>query len=55
MHDYEAGHEISNNVECVTIKASDQPAHKRSLITAFASHLRIVWVLATDWTSFEVS
>ena len=30
-------HEISNNVVCVTSKASDQPAHTRSLIRAFAS------------------
>ena len=30
-------HEISNNVVCATGKASDQPAHVRSLIRAFAS------------------
>ena len=35
-------HEISNNVVCVTSKASDQPAHTRSLIRAFASHLSIL-------------
>ena len=35
-------HEISNNVVCATIKASDQPAHTRSLIRAFASHLSIL-------------
>ena len=35
-------HEISNNVVCVTNKASDQPAHTRSLIRAFASRLIIV-------------
>ena len=29
--------EISNNVVCVTSKASDQPAHTRRLIRAFAS------------------
>ena len=29
-------HEISNNVVCATSKASDQPAHTRSLIRAFA-------------------
>ena len=28
---YEPRHEISNNVVCVTSKASDQPAHMRSL------------------------
>ena len=32
-------HEISNNVVCVTSKASDQPAHTRSLIRAFASRI----------------
>ena len=36
---YEPVHEISNNVVCATSKASDQPAHKRSLIRAFASRL----------------
>ena len=35
-------HEISNNVVCATIKASDQPAHTRSLIRAFASRLSIL-------------
>ena len=33
--------EISNNAVCATSKASDQPAHMRSLIRAFASRLRI--------------
>ena len=28
-------HEISNNAVCATSKASDQPAHMRSLIRAF--------------------
>ena len=28
-------HEISNNVVCATSKASDQPAHMRSLIRTF--------------------
>ena len=32
-------HEVSNNVVCATSKASDQPAHTRSLIRAFASRL----------------
>ena len=32
-------HEISNNLVCATSKASDQPAHTRSLIRAFASRL----------------
>ena len=31
--------EISNNVVCSTSKASDQSAHTRSLIRAFASRL----------------
>ena len=39
---YEPRHEISNNVVCATSKASDQPAHMRSLIRAFASRLHIL-------------
>ena len=35
-------HEISNNVVCATSKASDQPAHMRSLIRAFACRLNII-------------
>ena len=35
-------HEISNNVVCATSKASDQPAHTRSLIRAFACRLTIL-------------
>ena len=35
-------HEISNNVVCATSKASDKPAHTRSLIRAFASRLCIL-------------
>ena len=35
-------HEISNNVICATSNASDQPAHTRSLIRAFASRLSIL-------------
>ena len=35
-------HEISNNVVYATSKASDQPAHTRSLIRAFASRLSIL-------------
>ena len=35
-------HEISNNVVCATSRASDQPAHMRSLIRAFASRLNIL-------------
>ena len=39
---YEQRHEISNNVVCATSKASDQPAHMRSMIRAFSSHLSIL-------------
>ena len=35
-------HEISNKVVCATNKVSDQPAHTRSLIRAFASRLSII-------------
>ena len=35
-------HEISNNMVCATSKASDQPAHTRSLIRAFTSRLSIL-------------
>ena len=42
---YELQHEISNNVLFATKKASDQPAHMRSLIRAFASRLNSLWVL----------
>ena len=39
---YEPRHEISNNVVWATSKAPDQPAHKCSLIRAFASRLNIL-------------
>ena len=39
---YEPVHEISNNLLCATNKASDQPAHTRSLIGAFACRLNIL-------------
>ena len=38
----EPWHGISNNVVCATSKASDQPAHTRSLVRAFASRLNIL-------------
>ena len=38
----EPRHKISNNVVCATSKASDQPAHARSLIRAFAIRLNIL-------------
>ena len=40
----EPQHEISNNVVCATIKASDQLAHTRSLIRAFAICLDILTI-----------
>ena len=41
----EPWHGISNNVVCATSKASDQPAHIRSLIRAFACRLNILGFL----------
>ena len=34
--------EISNNIVCGTSKGSDQPAHRRRLIKAFAGRLNIL-------------
>ena len=42
LQPYEPVHEISNNVVCATSKASDQPAHTRSLIRDFASRWNIL-------------
>ena len=39
---YEPHHEISHNVVCATSKASDQPAHMRRVIRAFACRLNIL-------------
>ena len=39
---FETVHEISNNWVCATSKGSDQPAHTRSLIRAFASRLSVL-------------
>ena len=39
---HEPMHEISNNIVCATSKGSDQPAHMRSLVRAFASRLNIL-------------
>ena len=39
---FEPVHEIFNNVVRATSKASDQPAHTRSLIRAFASRLSVL-------------
>ena len=38
--------EISNNMVCATSKASDQPAHTRSLIRAFANRWNILRLLS---------
>ena len=38
----EPQHVISNNVVCATSKGSDQPAHTRRLIRAFAYRLNIL-------------
>ena len=43
---FEPVHGISNNVVCATSNASDQPAHMRSLIRAFAGHLNILRLLS---------
>ena len=42
MIKFEPVHEISNNVVCLTSKASDQTAHTCSLIRAFASRSNIL-------------
>ena len=42
----EPRHEISNNMVCATSKASDQPAHTRSLIRAFTCRSNIIWLLS---------
>ena len=39
---FEPWHDIPNNVVCATSKGSDQPAHTRSLIRAFASRFNIL-------------
>ena len=39
---FELQHDISNNVVCAISIGSDQPAHMRSLIRAFVSHLNIL-------------
>ena len=43
---YELRHEISNNVVCAISKGSDQPAHMRSLIRAFADRMNILRILS---------
>ena len=39
---YEPRHEISKNVVCATIKASDQPGHTHTLIRASVRCLNIL-------------
>ena len=39
---FEPVHDIPINVVCATSKVSDQPAHTRSLIRAFASRLSVL-------------
>ena len=51
----EPQHQISNNVVCATSKASDQPAHTRSLVRAFASRSNIILVLSFWLNLFGVS
>ena len=46
LMEFEPWHEISKIVVCVTSKASDQPAHRGSLIRAFASRWNILLVLS---------
>ena len=41
-YNIETRHEVSNSVVCAASKGSDQPAHTRSLIRAFASRLNIL-------------
>ena len=45
---FERWHGISNNVICATSRASDQPAHSRSVIRTFASRLNILYKLLTE-------
>ena len=46
---FEPRHRISNNL-CATSKPSDQPAHARSLIRAFANRLSILDWLNIIWS-----
>ena len=39
---FEPRHEVFTNVVCATSRGSDQPAHNRSLIRAFATRLNIL-------------
>ena len=46
LQTFEPRHGISNNLVCATSKGSDQTAHTRSLIRAFAHHLNILQLLS---------
>ena len=52
---FEPWHRISNNVVCATSKGSDQPAHTRSLIIAFARRLNILSVKLLTEHNLEFS
>ena len=47
-------HEIPNSVVCATSKASDQPAHTRSLISSFASRLSILYMIVKLLTEYHL-
>ena len=51
---FEPVHEISNNMVCATSKASDQPAHTRSLIraNAYLEYSMIVKLLTEHFLEF---
>ena len=42
LNEMHMSRDMTNNVVCVTSKASDQTAHMRSLIRAFVSRLNIL-------------
>ena len=53
---FEPVHEISNNVVCVTSKASDQPAHMRGLIrtiTGYFEYFMTVKLLIEHHLQFQ--
>ena len=55
LNTFEPRHENLNNVVCPTSKGSDQPAHMRTLIRAFASSLNTLWLLSYWPNPFGVS
>ena len=50
---YETQHEVSNNVVCAISKCSNQSAHTRSLIRAFASRLNILY-MTRHWPNISL-